>query len=115
MDINYGSRSLFPIRNKKYHKVGILGIPFLLVETSLSNLSPGLQLICCCIGLLPLSLIKILLRFTLGHVCANRVLIPVDLFQVDPNTGVAMYESDDIIKYLVNKYGLSTPLHSYFS
>ncbi|KAJ8421925.1 hypothetical protein Cgig2_022417 [Carnegiea gigantea] len=25
--------------------------------------------------------------------------------EVDPNTGVAMYESDDIIKYLVNKYG----------
>ncbi|KAK3043512.1 hypothetical protein RJ639_002091 [Escallonia herrerae] len=26
--------------------------------------------------------------------------------QVDPNTGVAMYESDDIIKYLVGKYGV---------
>ncbi|GAB2300718.1 hypothetical protein Dimus_034755 [Dionaea muscipula] len=26
-------------------------------------------------------------------------------YMVDPNTGVAMYESDDIIKYLVNKYG----------
>ena len=26
--------------------------------------------------------------------------------QVDPNTGVAMYESDDIIKYLVGKYGI---------
>ena len=26
-------------------------------------------------------------------------------FQVDPNTGVAMYESDEIIKYLVGKYG----------
>nr|CAN80582.1 hypothetical protein VITISV_022680 [Vitis vinifera] len=25
--------------------------------------------------------------------------------KVDPNTGVAMYESDDIIKYLVGKYG----------
>ncbi|KAL0928862.1 hypothetical protein M5K25_000789 [Dendrobium thyrsiflorum] len=25
--------------------------------------------------------------------------------QVDPNTGVSMYESDDIIKYLVTKYG----------
>lgn len=25
--------------------------------------------------------------------------------QVDPNTGTAMYESDDIIKYLVDKYG----------
>ncbi|KAF6171929.1 hypothetical protein GIB67_011826 [Kingdonia uniflora] len=25
---------------------------------------------------------------------------------VDPNTGVAMYESDDIIKYLVGKYGM---------
>jgi len=24
---------------------------------------------------------------------------------VDPNTGTAMYESDDIIKYLVDKYG----------
>jgi len=27
------------------------------------------------------------------------------LLQVDPNTGVAMYESDDIVKYLVDKYG----------
>ncbi|GMH30141.1 hypothetical protein Nepgr_031984 [Nepenthes gracilis] len=26
-------------------------------------------------------------------------------YMVDTNTGVAMYESDDIIKYLVNKYG----------
>ncbi|KAL4587599.1 hypothetical protein LXL04_000471 [Taraxacum kok-saghyz] len=26
-------------------------------------------------------------------------------YMVDPNTGVAMYESDDIIKYLVQKYG----------
>lgn len=26
--------------------------------------------------------------------------------QVDPNTGVSMYESDDIIKYLVGKYGV---------
>lgn len=26
-------------------------------------------------------------------------------YMVDPNTGVAMYESDDIIKYLVNTYG----------
>ncbi|KAK9705753.1 hypothetical protein RND81_07G079400 [Saponaria officinalis] len=26
-------------------------------------------------------------------------------YMVDPNTGVEMYESDDIIKYLVNKYG----------
>jgi glutathione S-transferase len=26
--------------------------------------------------------------------------------QVDPNTGTAMYESDDIIKYLVQKYGV---------
>ncbi|PWA80450.1 hypothetical protein CTI12_AA196700 [Artemisia annua] len=25
--------------------------------------------------------------------------------KVDPNTGVSMYESDDIIKYLVQKYG----------
>nr|CAD1838593.1 unnamed protein product [Ananas comosus var. bracteatus] len=29
-------------------------------------------------------------------------------YMVDPNTGVAMYESDDIIKYLVNKYGDGT-------
>nr|XP_018678888.1 PREDICTED: uncharacterized protein LOC103979087 isoform X2 [Musa acuminata subsp. malaccensis] len=28
--------------------------------------------------------------------------------KVDPNTGVAMYESDDIIKYLVQKYGDGT-------
>lgn len=28
--------------------------------------------------------------------------------QVDPNTGTAMYESDDIIKYLVDKYGTWT-------
>lgn len=26
-------------------------------------------------------------------------------YMVDPNTGVAMYESDDIIKYLVERYG----------
>jgi len=26
-------------------------------------------------------------------------------YMVDPNTGTAMYESDDIIKYLVDKYG----------
>ncbi|EPS67072.1 hypothetical protein M569_07704, partial [Genlisea aurea] len=26
-------------------------------------------------------------------------------YMVDPNTGVSMYESDDIIKYLVGKYG----------
>ncbi|KAL3655235.1 hypothetical protein CASFOL_001021 [Castilleja foliolosa] len=26
-------------------------------------------------------------------------------YMVDPNTGVSMYESDDIIKYLVDKYG----------
>ncbi|GAU31792.1 hypothetical protein TSUD_22380 [Trifolium subterraneum] len=26
-------------------------------------------------------------------------------FMVDPNTGVSMYESDDIIRYLVGKYG----------
>nr|GMD89798.1 Glutathione S-transferase-like protein [Ipomoea batatas] len=26
-------------------------------------------------------------------------------YMVDPNTGVAMYESDEIIKYLVGKYG----------
>uniref|UniRef100_A0A453QHE0 GST N-terminal domain-containing protein n=1 Tax=Aegilops tauschii subsp. strangulata TaxID=200361 RepID=A0A453QHE0_AEGTS len=26
--------------------------------------------------------------------------------QVDPNTGVAMYESDAIIKYLADTYGL---------
>lgn len=29
-----------------------------------------------------------------------------DRLQVDPNTGVSMYESDDIIKYLVQKYGV---------
>eukprot|EP00262_Sarcandra_glabra_P004610 TRINITY_DN1573_c0_g1_i2.p1 TRINITY_DN1573_c0_g1~~TRINITY_DN1573_c0_g1_i2.p1 ORF type:complete len:345 (+),score=48.78 TRINITY_DN1573_c0_g1_i2:174-1208(+) len=29
-------------------------------------------------------------------------------YMVDPNTGVAMYESDDIIKYLVTKYGDGT-------
>ncbi len=29
-------------------------------------------------------------------------------YMVDPNTGVAMYESDDIIKYLVGKYGDGT-------
>jgi hypothetical protein len=36
------------------------------------------------------------------------------LLQVDPNTGVAMYESDDIIKYLVGKYGVCShiDLHS---
>jgi glutathione S-transferase len=26
-------------------------------------------------------------------------------YMVDPNTGTAMYESDNIIKYLVDKYG----------
>ncbi|XP_020694315.2 uncharacterized protein LOC110108143 [Dendrobium catenatum] len=29
-------------------------------------------------------------------------------YMVDPNTGVSMYESDDIIKYLVTKYGDGT-------
>lgn len=29
-------------------------------------------------------------------------------YMVDPNTGIAMYESGDIIKYLVNKYGDGT-------
>uniref|UniRef100_A0A0A9FVL7 GST N-terminal domain-containing protein n=1 Tax=Arundo donax TaxID=35708 RepID=A0A0A9FVL7_ARUDO len=29
-------------------------------------------------------------------------------YMVDPNTGVAMYESDEIIKYLANKYGDGT-------
>ncbi|BBH07651.1 Thioredoxin family protein [Prunus dulcis] len=29
-------------------------------------------------------------------------------YMVDPNTGVSMYESDDIIKYLVGKYGTLT-------
>ncbi|WCJ34306.1 Thioredoxin family protein [Euphorbia peplus] len=29
-------------------------------------------------------------------------------YMVDPNTGTAMYESDDIIKYLVDKYGDGT-------
>ncbi|XP_050938973.1 probable serine/threonine-protein kinase PBL19 [Cucumis melo] len=28
--------------------------------------------------------------------------------QVDPNTGVSMYESDDIIKYLVQNYGVDS-------
>nr|XP_048321892.1 uncharacterized protein LOC107432177 isoform X2 [Ziziphus jujuba var. spinosa] len=28
-------------------------------------------------------------------------------YMVDPNTGASMYESDDIIKYLVGKYGLA--------
>jgi glutathione S-transferase len=27
------------------------------------------------------------------------------MLQVDPNTGVTMYESDEIIKYLADKYG----------
>jgi hypothetical protein len=27
-------------------------------------------------------------------------------YMVDPNTGVAMYESDDIIKYLADTYGV---------
>lgn len=31
--------------------------------------------------------------------------------QVDPNTGVSMYESDDIIKYLVGKYGVCGYIH----
>jgi glutathione S-transferase len=30
------------------------------------------------------------------------------MLQVDPNTGVAMYESDAIIKYLADKYGDGT-------
>nr|XP_009623172.1 uncharacterized protein LOC104114425 [Nicotiana tomentosiformis] len=34
-----------------------------------------------------------------------RLIICVILLQVDPNTGVAMYESDEIINYLVRKYG----------
>ncbi|XP_020598458.1 uncharacterized protein LOC110038039 [Phalaenopsis equestris] len=29
-------------------------------------------------------------------------------YMVDPNTGVSMYESDDIVKYLVDKYGDGT-------
>lgn len=32
-------------------------------------------------------------------------LINCHSLQVDPNTGVSMYESDEIIKYLVQKYG----------
>lgn len=31
--------------------------------------------------------------------------------QVDPNTGVSMYESDDIIKYLVGKYGVCSHIN----
>lgn len=37
------------------------------------------------------------------------------LFQVDPNTGVAMYESDAIVKYLVTKYGAYTNFCFYLS
>ncbi|KAA0037792.1 putative receptor-like protein kinase [Cucumis melo var. makuwa] len=33
-----------------------------------------------------------------------EALIGVLPFEVDPNTGVSMYESDDIIKYLVQNY-----------
>ena len=32
------------------------------------------------------------------------------MLQVDPNTGVSMYESDDIIKYLAGKYGVYSRL-----
>ncbi|GMP49925.1 hypothetical protein CsSME_00016737 [Camellia sinensis var. sinensis] len=34
-----------------------------------------------------------------------RGILILSLGRMDPNTGVAMYESDDIIKYLVGKYG----------
>jgi len=37
----------------------------------------------------------------------NVFLYHLCWFQVDPNTGVSMYESDAIIRYLVDKYGLS--------
>lgn len=36
------------------------------------------------------------------------------LLQVDPNTGVAMYESDEIIKYLVGKYGMPLQYPAHF-
>ncbi|KAJ6924120.1 hypothetical protein NC652_017427 [Populus alba x Populus x berolinensis] len=43
---------------------------------------------------------------TLSVLAVQReVLWHLVLTQVDPNTGTAMYESDDIIKYLVQKYG----------
>lgn len=34
--------------------------------------------------------------------------------QVDPNTGVSMYESDNIIKYLVGKYGVYGYIHLFY-
>jgi hypothetical protein len=34
------------------------------------------------------------------------LIVIYNLLQVDPNTGVAMYESDDIIKYLADTYGV---------
>ncbi|CAL5389255.1 unnamed protein product [Camellia sinensis] len=39
--------------------------------------------------------------------CSDRwkAAVPLHGIGMDPNTGVAMYESDDIIKYLVGKYG----------
>lgn len=37
------------------------------------------------------------------------------MLQVDPNTGVAMYESDAIIKYLADKYGAYFISHLYIS
>lgn len=36
----------------------------------------------------------------------SQLVFPFSSLQVDPNSGVAMYESDDIIKYLVTKYGV---------
>lgn len=39
------------------------------------------------------------------HYFYSPNLVDKFIMQVDPNTGVAMYESDDIIKYLVDKYG----------
>ena len=35
-------------------------------------------------------------------------------YMVDPNTGASMYESDDIIRYLVDKYGLCLRIYSLF-
>jgi len=34
------------------------------------------------------------------------LIVKYNILQVDPNTGVAMYESDDIIKYLADTYGV---------
>lgn len=37
------------------------------------------------------------------------------MLQVDPNTGVAMYESDDIINYLAKTYGLYSIVFCFFT